>query len=303
MLAAPSTGGRRLVCALGRGDELVEALRALCVDHEVRTAEIRGAGILEEVQLASYDPLSQMWLGARPVVGPLELLSLWGSVSEESGQTAIRIHASMAPCAAAAEAPRPALGGQLASARVFSVELVIECFDDLILRRHRDAATGLAPWKEAIGLGRPAELPDHPTETLERIDPARAAVPVPGRREVVAPRPAPEPSPPRYPADSPMAAFSGPPSGRIAPGEPDLLPEQPPPQQGDGVPPRLIPGDLIDHPRLGRCVVDALEDDGEVARLRLRSGRVVRLDLDALNLSRRPGTTAPRIFDAQTTSR
>lgn len=301
MLAAPSTGGRRLVCALGRGADLIEALRGLCADHEVRTAEVRGAGILEEVQLASYDPRSQMWLGARPLVGPLELVSLWGSVSEESGETAIRLHASMAPCAAAAEAPRPALGGQLASARVFSVELVLECFDDLILRRHRDAATGLAPWKEAIGLGRPAELPDHPTETLERIDPARAAVPVPEPR-AAAPRPAPEP-PPRYPAGSPMAAFSGPARGKIQPGDPGLVPERAPQPGGDREPPRLIPGDLIDHPRLGRCVVDALEKGGEVARLRLRSGRTVRLDLGAVHLSRRPGTTAPRIFDAELTSR
>lgn len=299
MLSAETTRGRRLVCALDRGVELVSALRELCGAREVRSAEVRGGGFLDEIELVRFDPASQTWRGADRVAGPLELLWLWGNVSEHSGDVSLRLQATVSPARGG-----PVVGGHLASARVYSLELIIDCFDDVILRRHPDQATGLPQWKEAISLDVPAALPDNLTETIDQIDPARAARVLPVETPAP-PSSEPDVEPPpgrryqRYPTGSPMAVFEEPtPTGQVSAAPPELAPAAPP-EPAPGDPAALIPGDLIAHPRLGRCVVESVEVGGEYAKLRLRSGRIVRLSLTAVELKRRPGTTAPRIFDAQ----
>jgi predicted DNA-binding protein with PD1-like motif len=297
MLAAETTRGRRLICAFDRGAELIAALRALLGEREVRSAEIRGAGFLDDVELARFDPLARSWRGAERLTGPLELLSLWGSVSEHSGDMSLKLQASVLPLHGGAM-----YGGHVASACVYAVELIVECFDDIILRRHPDAATGLPQWKEAISLGGPLHLPDQLTETIDQIDPARAARALP---VTTTPEPGPKPQPDpgsgpryqRYPTGSPMAVFEEPtPTGQVVLAPPDDDDPADNPTPNDPAP--VIAGDLINHPRLGRCVVEAVEPGGEYARLRLRSGRMVRMSLSAVDLAHRPGTTAPRIFDA-----
>jgi predicted DNA-binding protein with PD1-like motif len=293
MLAAETTRGRRLICALDRGAELIATLRQLIGEREVRSAEIRGAGLLEEIELARFDPGALAWRGADRLTGPLELLSLWGSVSEHGGAPSLKLQACVLPIHGGSVS-----GGHVASARVYAVELVIECFDDVILRRHPDAATGLPQWKEAISVGRPMPLPDQLTETIDQIDPARAARTFPMVGESA---PDPDPAAPnrqyqRYPTGSPMAAFEEPtPTGQVSAAPPGRASTQEPASHD---PAALIGGDLVVHPRLGRCVVEAVEPGGEYAKLRLRSGRIVRMSLTVVELVHRPGTTAPRIFDA-----
>lgn len=294
MLAAHTTRGRRLVCALDRGVELVTAMRELVRAHEVRSAEVRGAGFLDEIELVRFDPGRQTWCAAHRVPGPLELLWLWGNVSEHSGDVSLRLQATALPAAGG-----PMIGGHLASAQVYSLELVIDCFDDVILRRHPDQATGLPQWKEAISLTGPAQLPDTLTETIDQIDPARAARALPFEaKQPQAEAPPPNRRYQRYPTGSPMQAFEEPtPTGQVSSAAPEPGHLEPPADLDD--PAALIPGDLVAHPRLGRCVVESVEVGGEYAKLRLRSGRIVRLSLTAVELKHRPGTTAPRIFDAQ----
>lgn len=301
MLAAETTRGRRLICAVDRGADLIATIRALVGEREVRSAEIRGAGFLDEIELARFDPMAQAWRGADRLSGPLELLSLWGSVSEHSGEVSVKLQAAVLPIHGGAVS-----GGHVASARVYAVELVVDCFDDVILRRHPDATTGLPQWKEAISLGGPASLPDQLTETIDQIDPARAAraLPITTTGDSPAQPPPPGGSPrryQRYPTGSPMAAFEEPtPTGQVLAAPPDLAAAEPPsePPESPGDPAAVIAGDLIAHPKLGRCVVEAVEPGGEYAKLRLRSGRMVRMSLTAVELVHRPGTTAPRIFDA-----
>lgn len=300
MLAAETTRGRRLICALDRGADLVSTIRALVSEREIRSAEIRGGGYLEEVDLARFDPMAQTWRGADHLSGPLELLSMWGSVSEHSGEVSVRLQAAVLPIHGGSVS-----GGHVSSARVYAVELIVECFDDVILRRHPDPATGLPQWKEAISLGRPMTLPDQLTETIDQIDPARAARALPMTSPPTNPQVEVEAEPAaanrqyqRYPTGSPMAVFEEPtPTGQVLAVPPDLAGSEDP-SQPPSDPAAVIAGDLIAHPKLGRCVVEAVEPDGEYAKLRLRSGRIVRMSLTAVELVHRPGTTAPRIFDA-----
>ena len=289
MLAAETTRGRRFVCSLDRGAELVSSLRELVQTREVRSAEVRGGGFLDEIELVRFDPAARRWLESDRIGGPLELLWLWGNVSEHSGEVSLRLQAT------ALSPARSVVGGHLASARVYSLELVIECFDDVILRRHPDPATGLPQWKEAISLGGPASFPDTLTETIDQPGPARA-LPMEKPAESTE---APSRRYQRYPTGSPMAAFEEPtPTGQISAASPSERASSEGEAADPGDPAAVIPGDLISHPRLGRCVVEAVEVGGEYAKLRLRSGRIVRLSLTAVELKHRPGTTAPRIFDA-----
>ncbi len=48
----------------------------------------------------------------------------------------------------------------------------------------------------------------------------------------------------------------------------------------------LRPGDVIEHPKFGRCEVERIEGDAEFAQVRLRNQRLVRLSLDVLTLVR-----------------
>jgi hypothetical protein len=43
-------------------------------------------------------------------------------------------------------------------------------------------------------------------------------------------------------------------------------------------------GDVIDHATFGRCEVERVDGDGEFAIVRLRNKRLVRLNLDVLDL-------------------
>ena len=47
---------------------------------------------------------------------------------------------------------------------------------------------------------------------------------------------------------------------------------------------RVGPGDLIEHPKFGRCQVERLEGDYEFVSVRLRNQRLIRLSLDVLAL-------------------
>ena len=44
------------------------------------------------------------------------------------------------------------------------------------------------------------------------------------------------------------------------------------------------PGDLIDHPKFGRCAVERVDGDMEFVTARLRNQRLIRLSLEVLTL-------------------
>jgi hypothetical protein len=150
------------------------------------------------------------------------------------------------------------------SGRVFAVEFVMDVFDDLILRRTVDAQTGLSLYREAIVIGQ---------------------------------EPAAEPEvKPHVPFDAPaktawsdvMAASTSPP--------PPVEEEPPPELPQEEV--RVVAGDLIEHPKFGRCVVERIEGDYEFVSARLRNQRLIRLSLDVLTLVPAGEDQGKRLFRA-----
>lgn len=61
---------------------------------------------------------------------------------------------------------------------------------------------------------------------------------------------------------------------------------------------QVAPGDLIDHPRFQRCTVYRVERDSEFVQVALKSGRVVRLSLDILQLTQVGVEGGQRVFQA-----
>src|SRR6187401_3338949 len=148
MLSTESRRGRRIVARLDRGTDLFDSIRALCQKHRIRCGELRGIGSLEQAELAAFDQAQRRWKTARTLAGGgLELFHLAGNVSEQEGAISIQCQATLMRDR---DAGVEVLGGHLRRAVVYSVELVIETFDDLVLRRQTDAATGLARWQEVL---------------------------------------------------------------------------------------------------------------------------------------------------------
>lgn len=265
---------RRLVGRLERGEEVIATLRQHCEAERVRGGWIRGVGILEWVELTEWDAEREVWKTPRRVDGPLTVVSLEGTVAIRGGPVFVELHVGLTK---QDDLGIHALGGTIASARVYALDFTIESFEDVRLERDEDPSTGLALFKGSSSRG-----------VLARESGARGAAP---ERAAPAPQPARAPVLPRAvmdrtlldhePDEAPAApAPSGPVSWaqvaavsqRVEKGgskdDPAFLSE-PHPQKGD----------WIDHRQFGLCRVDGEDEDGGL-KIRLPSGvrKVIKLD-------------------------
>lgn len=291
MIVAESHRGRRLLLQLDRGAELLDAVAAQCRSRGVRSGVISVFGILEEAEVREFDAQRRAFLPSRRFSGSLTVVHLGGHVTERDGAPHVET-----TCVLAREGDIGVqfVGGRLVRARVHVAQVVIDCFDDVMLRSGPDPA-GLLVWQQAL-----AETPA-----------AAAATPAatPARAEPVAAAPAPSPPPPPPPAPR----FEAAPTGRVVSSASRSEPAPAPAPDGggltwadvaahsaargpveealadgsdDGDDEGLRAGDVIDHPRFGHCEVERIEGGGEYAQIRLRNRRLVRLSLDVIQLVR-----------------
>jgi predicted DNA-binding protein with PD1-like motif len=275
VIVAESRRGRRLVGRLDRGVELVAALLDVCRSHGVHSGEVRAFGSVEEVELREFDQRGRAWRAPRRFASAFTIVQLTASLAEHDGRPHLE-----ATCTLSRERDNgiELLGGQLVRARVYAVEFVIEAFDDLLLRRSMDAATGMLLLTEAIASGGgPAPQAEAPAPVIPFEAPPRGRIASPAALSV-------EEAAPSW---SEVAARSA---------------VQPEPVLADEAEPEapLRAGDVIDHPRFGRCEVERIEGDMEYAQVRLRNARLVRLSLDVLQLVRDGSDAAGhRLYRAQ----
>jgi len=266
MLVSESRTSRRVIGRLDRGAPLTDTILTLCRDHAVRSGEIRAIGSLESVEVAEYDQAAQSWKPSRSFDGGLQVLSLTGNVSERNGQLALNLSVTLMRDR---DSGVEVIGGHLVRGRVFALELTIDAFDDLILRRGLDPVTGLEQWTEAVTPGIPEAAPPPP-------------VPPPTWAEVAR-------------AGSARSAPSSPsPSGaRERERTPEAEPDDAETEDS------LEAGDVLIHPTFGRCDVQRIEGGYEFAQVRLKNGRLVRLSLDMLMLVRAGTEGGHRVFRAR----
>jgi len=150
MFVLESKTQRRILARLEQGEELVASLVKLAEEEGIGAAWIRGVGTLEWVELDRHDQGLRRAEPPQRFSAPCEILSLEGSLA--GGAPMLHVTLSRRT-----DNGVEVLGGRLTAGRVFSVELYLECFDDLALSRAKDRTTGLDVWEGEARAGAAAK--------------------------------------------------------------------------------------------------------------------------------------------------
>ncbi len=311
-MQAESFRGRRIVARLEEGTELSASLLGLARGAGVRSALVRVVGTLDDVTLSAPT-------GPRRVLGgPADIVSFEGLLAERGGTLALDATVAVAR---ESDAGLEVLGGRLERARIASAIAVLETFDDLVLRRDDSGGlVGLVPLaaesRPATEAPRPAAVaPTAPAGAAPSPPPAaqppsaspvpRPAAPVVSAAPAPVPRPpsaspeaASETLPPRFEAVAPQPP-AGPSWSDVVRASSQKSAAEKPPEEDDASL-RIQTGDIIQHPVLGRCVVERIEGDHEFATVRRDSGRIVRLSLEVLRFRQTGAEGSRRLFRVTT---
>jgi predicted DNA-binding protein with PD1-like motif len=296
MMYEESHQTRRIVGAIDQGQDLVVALTRVCSERDVRGAEIRAVGTLSDVELARFDAGTKEWRTIASGEGPFEIVSISGNVSRMGDQTVVRADALLA-----VQAPggQQLVFGQIRRAQVVDCEFVVDAFDDLEIARKLDPAS------QMLTLSSIARTAGAPAPTPEATTPAKPSSPTTESPAPAAAEPAKarEPEQPSKPAGSSASSGSGgsgaswadaakasdnvrepkeranrsAPRKKEAPGVEEIYGDY------DFNEPILGAGDILDHPKLGRCRVIKVEDD-EYAHIRMSRGQIRKLALSIVDI-------------------
>jgi len=146
MLIAESRSTRVLIIRFDRGDDVHEKLLEVAREHKVRCGWIRGLGALEEAELVEYDQAKKRYRATQTQRGAMEVLALMGNLSEKDGASFLHLHVALSREREDQARRIEALGGHLVKAKVFALEVSLECYDDIKLIRTTDEPTGLGLW-------------------------------------------------------------------------------------------------------------------------------------------------------------
>ena len=266
MIYQESTQTRRIVGRLDEGDDCVEALSDFCKEHDIDAAEVRAVGRLDAIEVVRYQADAEEY---RPVFegeGDFDLLNLSGNVSRLGDEIVLRLEVMIS--AQGPVAPQ-VITGQLRSARAVEFEFVMDVFEDLELQRKLDRQTGVLALNAIKKTEQaPAPQPAKTPEPTERTSPTAGAESTPEPAGQTPDEPAAsssmegqsmswgdaaEASKEKSGADKKAAKSTGKKNGQKKDvesiyGDMDL--------HG----PELDSGDILEHPKLGRCHVMKVED-------------------------------------------
>jgi hypothetical protein len=290
VLFQESTRVRRIVGRLEDGEEIVEALTKLCREHDVEAAEIRAIGDLSEVELARFDADEKKYVTDFAGAGNFQIVSLNGNVSMLGDEPALRLETLMT---VKGPAGPQVLSGQLRSGTARSCEFVLEIYEDLAMERRLDADSGMLSLK-----------------TIRRTQ-EKAAAPAAAATVKESPEPAPESSKPApEPEQKPIEGKGMSWKDAVAESEePSKAAPSSKKKKGEAKSASDIygdlsfdddlmePGDILDHPKLGRCRVMKVED-GEYAHVRLPRGKIRKLSLEIVDVELEGEEDGRKIFKA-----
>ncbi len=337
MITVASYQGRTIVGRLERGADIIEGLRAVCGTREVRCGTVSAVGALESVELIHYDPKRKRYRPPRLLKGPLEILSLQGNLSENEGDLHAHLHVTLSREGDnGIEVMGGHLAAGKVFACEFCItaldDVLLRRGEDRFtgLRLWQtgfeadppQAAGSAEPGIPASGVGavEAAEKePDRPVEgDPERVprdeareeaeddaedDAAEPHLPRPGATGTTSWADVAKASE-RAQEPDPIAAWAGAAARGAEPGEAGAAAAAPPQDEQeeeeeleDYV--ELEAGDIIEHPKFGRCVVERLEGAEEYVHVRLRNRNVVRLSLDIVTLELIGAEAGQQVFRAR----
>lgn len=289
-----SSRSRKIVAQISEGEELLDAILSVCKEAQVRCARVSASGALELLELADPEQPER----ALALHGAAQLLHAGGLVAEREGKLDIQLSVV---AARKHEGRLELVGGLCTEATAANCELIIEALDDVILRRGLDPHSGALVISEAFALALPPEAAEPTAPAVAAAPaPASAAKPAPTRprrqqaSEPLVPR---EPLPPKPPPGKPSWADAVMASVRASSEEPEDVHNPDAPRDDDSFRPIRV-GDILDHNKFGRCVVQRIDQDQEYATVRLRNDRLVRLNLEVLRLRYTGDEDGHQIFNA-----
>lgn len=145
MITFESRNVRRVVGRLERGDHVKRSLEEIARERHITTGWVQAIGILSTAEVRRYDPRHKRFHAPERIEAPCEIVSLGGNVSlGDGGSPEVHLEVTLRR-----DGPAGAvlLAGELLEGEAFHLELVVECYDDLGLRREPDPDTGLELWQ------------------------------------------------------------------------------------------------------------------------------------------------------------
>lgn len=252
---------RHLVLRASAGEALPGALIAMLRDEAVASGWLRAAGVLRDVELRAFDAGLGGLGDPRHIAGPVQVLSLDGSIGLAGGDPSVALRALLAR---ETDHGLETLAGEIASATTVALEVLVIALDDSTLVRALDEAAGIWMLSPPEGIAR--EVP--------KAAPAwSGAVEASDRLE----RPEREPHRPRPPTAQTM-------------GDAAVMPARPPARPTvdlDVVYPE--PGDVVEHFAFGSA--DVVRSDGDRLHLKIhKDSRIREIALEMLRVSRMADT-------------
>ena len=131
-------GGRRaLVVVCTKGEEAFETVATTVREREIRAAQVTAVGGFASAELGYFDGDTQDYLRI-PVEEQTEVLSLMGDVAQDSGETALHLHAVLGRWDGST------VGGHLLRGEVWpTLEVIVTEVAPELAKRY-DPQTGLA---------------------------------------------------------------------------------------------------------------------------------------------------------------
>jgi predicted DNA-binding protein with PD1-like motif len=259
---------RHLVVRADQNDTLPDSLVTELRDQAVTCGFVRGSGVLRDVSLRAYGSELGGLAPARHIAGPVHVLSLEGSVGLSGGDISLGLHAVLGR---ETDRGMETLAGEIVSARVVGLELLVAAFDEHATTRALDPAARI--W--LLGEADPKAVAASPSPAPRR-DPRPELVattpPPPAWNEAIAASASPE-----RPKPSPVTIVGA--GGGVA------MPPKPVRVQKEEES-ALVPeaGSLVDHFAFGKCDVLKSEDDRLYLKMH-RDGRIKEIALEMLKVT------------------
>lgn len=270
---------------MDHGEDLVEVLTEICEERNVTAGQIRAVGHFDEIELVHFDTTTESYETLVDGTGSFDLVSLHGNVSRLGGEVALRLSAVFNVIGPLGP---QMVGGLLRRARAHSAEFVVESFADLEMERRLDADTGRLVLE---GIERKAGASEvSKTPKTEEADNAEEEAPSMSWDEAIA-----EVEETEKRRDK---RKTGPGREARRVGKAAKKKKADPYADLDLDAPLMSPGDLLDHPKLGRCRVLDVEED-ESVRIRLPRGRIRKLTLAVLDIEYKGKEDGKDVFEAR----
>ena len=163
---------RHFVFRAGPGDVLPDDLLRALADQGVVCGWFRASGVLRDVELRAFDSALGTPAEPRRIAGPVQVLSVEGSIGFDRGEPSLGLRAVLAR---ESDRGRVVLAGEFVAARVVALVAYVTGFEDLAIGRALDPNANVVLFGDASDARyRPEERRPEEREEDRRPVPAAA---------------------------------------------------------------------------------------------------------------------------------